>query len=57
MLITIDNSFQYRFLKSVHKKKANKSDILRGINQIINIYKARNIEVKQINADNEFEYI
>jgi len=57
MLITIDNSFQYRFLKSVHKKKANKSDILRGINQIINIYKSRNIEVKQVNADNEFECV
>jgi len=57
MLFTIDNSFQYPFLKSVHKKKANKNDILKGINQIINVYKARNIEIKQIHVDNEFECI
>jgi len=30
---------------------------LKGINQLINIYRARNIQVKQINADNEFEYV
>ena len=57
MLFTIDNSFQYCFLKLVHKKKANKNDILKGINQIINVYKARNIEIKQIHVDNEFECI
>ena len=27
MLIAIDNSYQFRFLKSVHKRKANNSDI------------------------------
>jgi len=57
MLIAIDNSNQFRFLKSVHKRKANKNDILKGINKLINIYKARNIQIKQINADNEFECV
>ena len=57
MFIAIDESYQFRFLQSVHKRKANKNDILKSVNQLLNIYKVRNIEVKQINADNEFECI
>ena len=35
-------------------KKPRKDDIIRTIKRIINLYHARNITVKQINADNEF---
>jgi len=50
-------SYQFRTLQPLFKNKANKTDILEGINSIIKIYKARGITIKQINGDNEFHCV
>jgi len=57
MLISIDNSYQFRFLKSIHKRKTSKKDTINCVNQVINIYNSRGTNINQINADNEFECI
>jgi len=47
-------SYQFRTLQPLFKSKANKTYILDGICSIIKIYRARGINIKQINGDNEF---
>jgi len=50
-------SYQFRTLQPLFKPKANKGDILDGINAIIKIYKARGINIRQFNGDNEFHCV
>ena len=50
-------SYQFRILEPINKSRANKEDIVKGLRNIVNTYKARNIEINQINGDNEFECV
>ena len=47
-------SYQFLTLEPLYKAKPNKEDMIDGLQHIIKTYKARGIEINQINADNEF---
>ena len=48
------HNYQFRTLEPVHKAKPNKDDMVNGIQNIIATYKARGINIHQINGDDEF---
>ena len=57
-LHTVSADILFRTVEAFpNKSRANKSDILTGINRVCKIYKARGLPVKQLNGDNEFHCI
>jgi len=53
---TISNeSYQFRTVEPIFKP--NKDDLTKCIDNVIKMYKNRNIQIVQINGDNEFEHI
>ena len=51
---SISNNIKFRTAESINGKKPYKKDILAAISRVLNLYKTRGFQVKQINGDNEF---
>ena len=51
------SNYDFRTVEYVPGKKPNKSQIYEAVKRVIGIYQKRNLNVRQINADNEFECI
>ena len=51
---SISNNIKFRTAESINGKKPYKRDILVAIGRVLNLYKPREFQVKQINGDNEF---
>lgn len=58
MLHTIAKNYKFCTIEAYpDRKKANKEIMIKGITKVTNMYKARDLPVVQINADNEFSCI
>ena len=57
MLHSISSGYKFRTIEAVRVQKPNKKITVEAASKVVNIYKARGLQVAQINADNEFEYI
>ena len=51
---SISNNIKFRTVESINGKKPYKKDILGAIGRVLNLYKTRAFQVKQINGDNDF---
>ena len=57
-LVTISQGYNFRTVEPLMTKaKANKEDMIAGVNRVIGLYRARGLNVTQVSADNEFECI
>lgn len=57
-LHTTSTGIQFKTIKAFpNKNRANKIDILCGIDKVCKLYAARGLKVKQLNGDNEFSCI
>ena len=57
MLYSILSGYKFRTIEAVRVQKLNKKITVETASKVVNIYKARGLQVAQINADNEFERI
>ena len=57
MLHSISSGYTFRAIEVVRVQKPNKKITVEAASKVVNIYKARGLQVAQINADNEFECI
>ena len=54
---SISSGYTFRTIEAVRVQKSNKKITMEAVSKVVNIYKARGLQVSQINADYEFEYI